>query len=195
MTDAYDEQETPVKRRRGRPPGVYGKYRPRAPDKGKLNPLTDLLDDIYSAPDGTSKPVQRLFGNLAIEARRYADMALNNLVQLAQHAKNEGVRLNATLAILDRGYGRPMQSLDLKTDGPVVQVNMFEGINTEDQRLAAEVLGAIQNNPAALSLAIDVMNDPAAMTVTVPDDVLDLEAAATDIIDAEVVDLTPEPVE
>jgi hypothetical protein len=45
-----------------------------------------------------------------------------------------------------------------------VQVNLFEGIATENQRLASETLAAIQNNPASLALAVDIMNDPDILT-------------------------------
>jgi len=74
-----------------------------------------------------------IFGNLAIEARKFSKMALANLVHLAQKARNESVRLQANLAILDRGYGRPTQSIDLRTDGaPNVEVNFFAGLGLDD---------------------------------------------------------------
>jgi hypothetical protein len=113
----------------------------------------------------------RIFNNLAIEARKYGKMALGNLVYLARKAENESVRLNATIAILDRGYGRPTQSIDFKTDAPMVQLNLFEGFGLDDQRLAAETLAAIEHNPAALQLAVDLMNDPTPLSM---DDVIDV---------------------
>lgn len=84
-------------------------------------------------PRGRAPVAVEIFGNLAIEARKYSKMALGNLVYLAQKAKNESVRLHATIAILDRGYGRPTQSIDLKTDGaPNVQVNFFDGLGLDN---------------------------------------------------------------
>jgi hypothetical protein len=122
-------------------------------------------------------------------------MALETLVDLAHNGSSDGVRLNAAMALLDRGYGKPQQSIDLKTDGPQVQINLFEGIPAEDQRLVSETLSAINSNPAALSLALDVMNDPAAMTGTIPDDViLDLEAEPVEV-GVDVLDLKRESVE
>ena len=50
MTDTADPTtaETPPKRGRGRPPGSYGKYRPRLPEELKapdeLNPLVQELN-------------------------------------------------------------------------------------------------------------------------------------------------------
>jgi hypothetical protein len=137
----------------------------------------------------------RLFSNLSVEARKYAAMALDTLVDLMQAGQTGSVRLNAAMAILDRGYGRPQQSIDLKTDGPQVQVNLFQDFSTDEQRLAAETLAAINANPAALSLALDVMNDPATMTGSIPDDVIiDLEAEPIDD-GADVLDLSSERVE
>lgn len=130
-----------------------------------------------SNPYTRGKVATKVFSNLAVEARKYGKMALANLVHLARNAENESVRLNATIAILDRGFGRPTQSIDLKTDAPMVQLNLFEGFGLDDQRLAAETLDAIQNNPAALQLAVELMNDPAPLSM--PD----------------IIDLSPEPAE
>jgi hypothetical protein len=215
LEDAMTTAETSIKRGRGRPPGKYGKYRPRSPPN-KLSGATDEADEINSKanpikvpreangtwgkgqsgnPVGVSKGAVCLFGNLAHEARKYAGIALDSLVDLVKTAESESVRLNAANSLLDRGFGRPMQSIDLKTDGPQVQVNLFQDFSTDEQRLAAETLAAINANPAALSLALDVMNDPAAMTGTIPDDIIiDLEAEPVDD-SGEVLDLKPEPVE
>jgi hypothetical protein len=53
MTDTADPTtaETPPKRGRGRPPGAYGKYRPRLPEELKepdeLNPLAKKLNEDF----------------------------------------------------------------------------------------------------------------------------------------------------
>jgi hypothetical protein len=46
----------------------------------------------------------------ATSGKVHADVsAAHQLVDLAQHAQSEGVRLNATLKILDWGHGKPSQ--------------------------------------------------------------------------------------
>jgi hypothetical protein len=218
-----DEEETATKRRPGRPSGKYGQYKARKPRR--INSAVDEADEIYSElnrepragkgaapgkdakgrflkghvsnPSGASKAVQRIFNNLALEARKYSGMALDNLVDLAQHAENETVRLGATLAILDRGFGKPAAALSIQSDGPLVQVNLFQDIPLEEQRLAAETLAAIESNPAGLALALDILGDEQAMTGTIPDDVLEVVPApmrGSPDDDGSILDLTAETV-
>jgi hypothetical protein len=195
------------KRGRGRPPGSYGRYRRKCspPPSDPARPVVEQ-DKLGQAKQGIRegyavKEKREIIANLSLEARKHAEMALDSLIDLARNAKNEGVRLSAVNSLLDRGYGKPSQSIDLKTDGPQIQVNLFEGIPAEDQRLVSETLAAIQSNPAALALALEVMNDPAAMTVAVPDDVIDPAPERmwgefpTSRDAGDVIDLKAEPVE
>jgi hypothetical protein len=176
-----------VKGQSGNPKG-RGKTKVARGANGRFQP------GVVNNPKGRGAAAPRIFSNLAVEARKYAALALDTLVDLMQHGETGTIRLGAANSVLDRGFGRAQQSIDLKTDGPVVQVNLFDGISTDEQRLAAETLAAINANPAALSLALDVMNDPAAMTGTIPDDViLDLEAEPIEVND--VLDLKAAPVE
>jgi len=59
-----------------------------------------------------------------IEAfRAQTQMALDTLVELAQSADKDAVRLQAANSLLDRGWGKPAQSIDLggdKLEGIVV---------------------------------------------------------------------------
>ncbi len=54
-------------------------------------------------------------------ARQYTDEAIQTLVTLMQSAKLERTRLAAASELLDRGYGRPPQAIDL--GGPIQIVN------------------------------------------------------------------------
>lgn len=96
-------------------------------------------------PNGRRRTELAVFGNLAVEARKFGALALSNLVQLAQKAENESVRLQAAIAILDRGYGRPTQSIELSTDAAAVQVNMFQGLGLDDpDRLEADLARVVE---------------------------------------------------
>jgi hypothetical protein len=45
-----------------------------------------------------------------------------------------------------------MQSVDLRADVQSVNLNLFQGLPADDQRVASAVLGAITANPSALVL-------------------------------------------
>ena len=61
-------------------------------------------------PDGADR---RTVGNLVIEARKFSGLAVDTLVELTKDNHTDSTRYNAATALLDRGYGRPAQSLDL----------------------------------------------------------------------------------
>jgi hypothetical protein len=101
-------------------------------------------------------------------------MALGNLVYLAQKARNESVRLQACVAILDRGYGRPTQSIDLKTDGaPNVQVNFFDGLGLDDPGRFESDLAKVIELKAEREKELSALARPSAPT-------LDLEVVVTE---------------
>ncbi len=56
----------------------------------------------------------------------------------------------AAKSLLDRGYGKPQQSIDLKADVQQVSLNLFADFSDVDERLAAETPAAISANPPAL---------------------------------------------
>jgi chemotaxis receptor (MCP) glutamine deamidase CheD len=64
-------------------------------------------------PGGRKK---KHIGDLSREARRYANLALNTLVKIARTGVERN-RLAAANALLDRGYGRPVQAIDMITAG------------------------------------------------------------------------------
>ena len=49
---------------------------------------------------------------LVVEARKYSG-AVDTLVELTKNTHTDSTRYAAATALLDRGYGRPAQSLDL----------------------------------------------------------------------------------
>jgi len=46
-------------------------------------------------------------------ARTFTDDALYTLVDIAKNGRTESARVSAAIALLDRGYGRPPQSMEL----------------------------------------------------------------------------------
>jgi hypothetical protein len=58
----------------------------------------------------------KVFLGIAIEARRHSQTAIRTLVHIARRGKSETARLAAAVALLDRGYGRPAQSVELSLD-------------------------------------------------------------------------------
>ena len=57
-------------------------------------------------------------------AGRHAPAAVRVLVELMQHA-NEGTRLSAACAILDRAYGRPSVCTETDSDDDILFANLF----------------------------------------------------------------------
>jgi hypothetical protein len=55
---------------------------------------------------------KQLIANLSELAREHTQTALDALVQIAKSGDSEAARVSAATAILDRGYGRPQQSVD-----------------------------------------------------------------------------------
>lgn len=58
----------------------------------------------------TTKEARATIGELA---RHHADEAIMTLVHVATNGQSESARVAAANALLDRGYGRPSQSMEL----------------------------------------------------------------------------------
>ena len=63
----------------------------------------------------------KVLGEVQELARQYAPKAIVELARLALKAKNETVRIAAIRELLDRGYGRPRQAMELSVpaDNPL----------------------------------------------------------------------------
>jgi hypothetical protein len=186
-----DTQEMPARRKRGRPIGWRGKYKPRLPKGIKPEPQIKAAPEIKKAqakrgrlangqfqpgtsgnPHGGALLKHRHFSNLAVAAREYAELALERLVYLVTDGDTHNVQLAAALALLDRGYGRPVATLDLKADIKSTNVNVFADLTPSDQRVITETLKAIEHRPDALELAVDILQDDGPIDA-IPADVLE----------------------
>lgn len=58
----------------------------------------------------------RHIGDLSRESRRYAKLALDTLVRICKSGMERN-QLAAARELLDRGYGRPVQAIDMITAG------------------------------------------------------------------------------
>jgi hypothetical protein len=61
-------------------------------------------------PGGRPKAV----ASLQAAAREYAAMALRTLAEIAEKGAKEASRVAAATALLDRGFGRPTQSIEVE---------------------------------------------------------------------------------
>lgn len=84
-------------------------------------------------PGGRSPRVGPNGETLAVMARAHTLLALNALVGVCNNKFTEDKdRISASVAILDRGWGRPTESvnLDAKVEGaglPIIQIVRYEG--------------------------------------------------------------------
>ena len=73
-------------------------------------------------PKGARDKLTREAGaTLSEMARAHTDAALETLAQIAVSGESEAARVSAANALLDRGYGKPSQSLDVSNpDGTLM---------------------------------------------------------------------------
>jgi hypothetical protein len=116
-------------------------------------------------PEGRPRGQMRAIANLAVEARKHSLVALKTIVEICKNGESQTVRLAAANSILDRGFGRPTQSIDLSSDGPVTQFNLFSDIDPIEQRLLRDALKTIEHEQrpqiGADSRECDVQPSPA----------------------------------
>jgi Family of unknown function (DUF5681) len=96
-------------------------------------------------PNGRPRSQTRAIANLAFEARKHSVLALKTLVEVCKKGETEALRMAAANALLDRGFGRPTQSVDLTADGPIVQFNLFGDMDPLEQRLLRDALKTIEH--------------------------------------------------
>jgi hypothetical protein len=112
-----------IKGRSGNPAG-----RPRNPP---------LLAEY--APDPAAAD-RRIIPNVVVEARKYSALAIDTLVELTKDNYPGSTRYNAATALLDRGYGRPAQSLDLHLSADAITKRLSDMTDVELAALEARLL-------------------------------------------------------
>jgi hypothetical protein len=74
---------------------------------------------------------RRTVGNLVVEARKFSGLAVDTLVVLTKDNYAPSTRYVAATALLDRGYGRPAQSLDLHLSADAITKRLSDMTDAE----------------------------------------------------------------
>jgi hypothetical protein len=90
----------------------------------------------------------KLSAEIRTVARQYSAEAIAKLVHLMRNSRSEKIQIAAADLLLDRGYGRPVQSIA----GPLVNVNVLSADQsarlTPGEAYAAMVAGTLELDPA-----------------------------------------------
>jgi len=86
------------------------RQRQQMPENRKL---TEATDEVPKGKSGNPGGRPKVLGEVQELARQYAPAAIVELARLALKAKNETARIAAIRELLDRGYGRTRQSVEV----------------------------------------------------------------------------------
>jgi hypothetical protein len=90
-----------------------------------------------------------------IEARRFSGLAVDTLVELTKDNHADSTRYSAATALLDRGYGRPAQSLDLHLSADAITKRLSDMTDAELAALEARMI-------ATAPIVLEHVNEPQA---------------------------------
>jgi hypothetical protein len=93
------------------------------------------------APDLTAAD-RRPIPNLVVEARKYSALAVDTLVELTKDNYAASTRYSAATALLDRGYGRPAQSVDLHLTADAITKRLSDMSDAGLAALEARMIAA-----------------------------------------------------
>ena len=91
-----------------------------------------------------------------IEARKFSGLAVDTLVELTKDSHANSTRYNAATALLDRGYGRPAQSLDLHLSADAITKRLSDMTDAELAALEQRMIAAA---PIVLEATAEVPDD------------------------------------
>ena len=131
--------------------GYFVKGRSGNPAGRPKNP--PLLPEY--APDPTAAD-RRIIPNMVVEARRYSALAIDTLVELTKDNYPGSTRFNAATALLDRGFGRPAQSLDLHLSADAITKRLSDMTDAELAALEQRMIAAA---PIVLEATAEVLDD------------------------------------
>ena len=109
---------------------------------------------------------RRTVGNLVVEARKYSGLAVDTLVELMKNTHTDSTRYAAATALLDRGYGRPAQFLDLHLSADAITKRLSDMTDAELAALEQRMIAAA---PIVLEAAAEVSDDAGGVEDSPPD--------------------------
>jgi hypothetical protein len=101
-----------------------------------------------------------------VEARKYSALAVDTLVELTKDNHADSTRYNAATALLDRGYGRPAQSLDLHLSADAITKRLSDMTDAELATLEQRMIAAA---PIVLEATAEVADDAGDVEDSPPD--------------------------
>jgi len=115
-----------------------------------------MADGRGGARQGAGRPAGALNKDTAEKRKAIAELAkehtraaLDALVDVMEHGQSESARVSASNAILDRAYGKPMQSMDVSnTDGTMRTVDVSRLSLAERKALLSAVIIGEDEVPA-----------------------------------------------
>jgi hypothetical protein len=90
------------------------------------------------------REVYREVSNIVVEARKYSGLAVDTLVELTKEGHTDSTRYTAATELLDRGYGRPAQSLDLHLSADAITKRLSD--MTDAELAALEAPGDLEHH-------------------------------------------------
>ena len=111
------------------------------------------------APHDLTAADRRPIPNLVVEARRFSGLAVDTLVELTKTKYTAPTRYNAATALLDRGYGRPAQSLDLHLSADAITKRLSDSTRPTPSLAALGSSEMIAAAPLVLEATADVSDD------------------------------------
>ena len=98
--------------------------------------------------------------------RRALGLAIDTLVELTRDNHADSTRYNAATALLDRGYGRPAQSLDLHLSADAITKRLSDMTDAELAALEQRMIAAA---PIVLEATAEVSDDAGDVEDSPPD--------------------------
>ena len=106
-----------------------------------------FVKGISGNPGGRPKAI----ASLTLAARRHALDAIRTLARISKAGKSETARITAAVALLDRGYGRPGQSIEMKLDADLL-TRRISDLSLEELAILESKLKALDDDSAQADL-------------------------------------------
>jgi hypothetical protein len=105
---------------------------------------------------------RRPIPNLVVKARRFSGLAIDTVVEMTKTKYSGSTRYTAATALLDRGYGRPAQSLDLHLSADAITKRLSDMTDAELAALEQRMIAAA---PIVLEATAEVSDDAGGLAV------------------------------